>query len=222
MGGRVVPFAMTMGALAIGAMIGLTVYLPLYYEVVYGLPASQAGLALIPLVALSVAGASAAGRVMGHMRRYKWAAIAGTGLAAVLFAAMAVFAPMPLWLFLSLLSVASLGLGTAFPTSTVSLQNAVARHQVGTVTGAANFFRSLMSSFAVAAFAAMLLASLGAHVAMTGRGLDITQDLAATDAVAAFRLIFGAAAAMMASAALAATLMEERPLAGPPGSSAVE
>src|SRR5205814_330983 len=99
MAGTVVPYA----------MITLTVYLPLYYRVVYGLPASAAGLALIPLVAISVAGSSTAGRVMGHMRRYKWVAIAGTALAALLFAAIAFATPMPLWLFLILLSFGSLG-----------------------------------------------------------------------------------------------------------------
>jgi MFS family permease len=150
------------------------------------------------------------------MKRYKWAAITGTAIAALLFAAMAVATPMPLWLFLLLLSLGSLGLGTAFPTSTVSIQNAVARHQVGTATGAANFFRSLLSSFTVAAFTAILLAALGAHVAMSSRGLDITHDLSAVDTVTAFRAIFAAAAAMMAIACLAVTLMEERPLAGPP------
>src|SRR5262249_55464456 len=89
MGGTVVPFAMIVGGFALGAMIGLTVYLPMYYESVYGLPASKAGLALIPLVAISVAGSSTAGRVMGRRRRYKWVAIAGTLIAAILFAALA-------------------------------------------------------------------------------------------------------------------------------------
>jgi len=215
MGGTVVPFAMVVGGLAIGAMIGLTVYLPMYYESVYGLPASKAGLALIPLVAISVAGSSAAGKVMGRMRHYKWIAIAGTLIAAIMFAVIAFATPMPLWLFLSLLAIGSLGLGTAFPTSTVSIQNAVARHQVGTATGAANFFRSLTSSFTVAAFTAILLASLGAHVAVSGHGLDITHDLSPADTVSAYRAIFAAAAAMMAGASVAAMMMEERPLAGP-------
>ena len=77
-------YAMIIGSLTLGTTIGLTVYLPLYYEVVYGLAASQAGLALIPLVAVSVIGSTAVGRVMSRMHRYKWVAIAGTGLAAVL------------------------------------------------------------------------------------------------------------------------------------------
>ena len=53
MGGTVVPYAMAAGGCAMGAMLGLTVHLPLYYEVVYHLSASEAGLALIPLAAIS-------------------------------------------------------------------------------------------------------------------------------------------------------------------------
>jgi len=224
MGGTVVPHSIVIGSLTLGTTIGLTVYLPLYYEVVYGLAASQAGIALIPLVAVSVIGSTAVGRVMSRMHRYKWVAIAGTGLAAVMFAAIAVFTPMPLWLFLTLLATGSLGLGTGFPTSTVALQNAVQRHQVGTATGAANFFRSMTSSFTVAGFTAILLAVLGTRVALNGHAVDITHDLSVADTVAAFWPIFAAAALMMSAACLAVVLMEERPLAGPPatGAAAVE
>ena len=42
-------------------------------------------------------------------------------------------AVLPLWALLVLLSVFALGLGTAFPVSVVSIQNSVARSQVGTV-----------------------------------------------------------------------------------------
>src|SRR5205807_9701776 len=65
-GGRVVPYAILAGSCALGAMVGLTVHLPLYYEVVYHLSASEAGLALIPLAAISTAGAAIAGRTMAH------------------------------------------------------------------------------------------------------------------------------------------------------------
>src|ERR1700716_36921 len=51
MGGTVAPYAMASGGCAMGAILGLTVHLPLYYEVVYHLSASEAGLALIPLAA---------------------------------------------------------------------------------------------------------------------------------------------------------------------------
>src|ERR1700691_5383380 len=52
MGGTVVPYAMVCGGFAMGAMLGLTVYLPLFYEGAYHLSASEAGMALIPLAAV--------------------------------------------------------------------------------------------------------------------------------------------------------------------------
>src|SRR3984893_2609048 len=75
MGGTVVPYAMGAGGCAMGAMVGLTVHLPLYYEVVYHLSASQAGLALIPLAAVSTGGAAIAGRAMARAKHYKRVAI---------------------------------------------------------------------------------------------------------------------------------------------------
>ena len=63
--------------------MGLTVHLPLYYEVVYHLSASQAGLGLIPLAAISTCGAAIAGRTMARARRYKRVAIIGTSFATI-------------------------------------------------------------------------------------------------------------------------------------------
>jgi len=214
MGGTVVPYAMACGGCAMGAMLGLTVYLPLYYEVVYHLTASEAGLALIPLAAVSTGGAAIAGRAMARSRHYKRVAIVGTLCGAVTGAVLAL-APMPLWLLLVLLSIFAVGLGTAFPVSTVSAQNAVARSQVGTVTGAVNFFRALMASFTVAVFSAILLAALGADISLSGEHRGPVSSIPPADMVAAFRFVFGAAAVMLVAASLCMILMEERPLAGP-------
>jgi MFS family permease len=214
MGGTVVPYAMAAGGCALGAMLGLTVHLPLYYEVVYHLSASEAGLALIPLAAVSTGGAAIAGRTMARARHYKRVAIIGTAVAALAGIAMAL-ATLPLWALLMLLSVFALGLGTAFPISVVSLQNAVARSQVGTVTGAMNFFRALMASFTVAAFSAILLMALGADISLGGEHRGPVNSIAAADMIVAFRYVFGAAAILLACASLCMILMEEKPLAGP-------
>jgi MFS family permease len=215
MGGPVVPFAMVAGGCAMGAMIGLTVHLPLYYEVVYHLSASEAGVALIPIAAVSVVGAAISGQVMSRTRHYKWVAITGACCAAAIAAALALMTPMPLWLLLTLLSLFSTGLGTAFPISVVSIQNAVARPQIGTATGAMNFFRMLMASFTVAAFTAILLMALGADISLSGEHRGAVTSIASADMIAAFRYVFAAAAVLMAGTALSMTLMEERPLAGP-------
>src|SRR5436190_7440687 len=159
LGGTVVPYAMAAGGCALGAITGLTVQLPLYYEQVYHLSASEAGLALIPLAAVSTCGAAIAGRTMARAKHYKRVAIIGTSWAAICALGLTL-TTLPLWGLLTLMAAFALGLGTTFPVCVVSLQNSVARPQVGTITGAMNFFRSLMSSFTVAAFAAILLIAL--------------------------------------------------------------
>jgi EmrB/QacA subfamily drug resistance transporter len=214
MGGTVAPYAMAAGGCAMGAMLGLTVHLPLYYEVVYHLSASEAGLALIPLAAVSTLGAAIAGQTMARAKHYKRVAIIGTSCAALLASVLAL-ATLPLWALLALLSVFALGLGTTFPISVVSLQNSVMRSQVGTVTGAMNFFRALMASFMVAAFTAILLMALGADISLGGEHRGPVNSIPAADMIVAFRYVFGAAAALMALAALFFILMEEKPLAGP-------
>jgi EmrB/QacA subfamily drug resistance transporter len=212
--GTVVPYAMLAGGCALGALIGLTVHLPLYYEVVYHLSASEAGLALIPLAAISTCGAAIAGRTMARAKHYKRVSIAGTSLATVFGVVLAV-TTLPLWGLLIVLSLFSLGLGTTFPVCVTSLQNAVARPQIGTVTGAMNFFRALMASFTVAAFAAILLMALGADISLAGEHRGPVNSISVADMITAFRYVFGAAAAMLGCAALCMIAMEERPLAGP-------
>jgi EmrB/QacA subfamily drug resistance transporter len=214
LGGSVVPFAMAAGGFGLGAMTGLTVHLPLYYEIVYHLSASQAGLALIPLAAVSTGGAAIAGRTMMRAKHYKRVAIIGT-LCAALVGSVLALTVLPLWALLLLLSMFGLGLGTAFPISVVSSQNAVARAQVGTVTGALNFFRALMASFTVAAFATVLLMALGSDISLGGEHSGLANSIAVPDMIRAFHYVFGAAAAMLACACLCMILMEERPLAGP-------
>jgi MFS family permease len=215
MGGPIAPYALAGGGCAFGAMLGLTVHLPLYYEVVYHLSASEAGLALIPLAAISTAGAAIAGRTMARTKHYKRVAIIGTSCAALLGCVLAL-TMLPLWALLTLLSLFAVGLGTVFPVSVVALQNAVPRSQVGTITGAMNFFRALMASFMVAAFSAILLMALGADISLAGEHRGAVSSIPTADMISAFRYVFGAAAALLACSALCLIVMEERPLAGPP------
>jgi EmrB/QacA subfamily drug resistance transporter len=220
-GGTVVPYAMLTGGCALGAMIGLTVHLPLYYEVVYHLTASEAGLGLIPLAAISTFGAAIAGRTMARVKHYKRVAIAGT-IGSTLAGVALTVTTLPLWGLLTLLAVFGIGLGTAFPVSVVSLQNSVARSQIGTITGAMNFFRSMMSSFTVAAFSAILLMALGADISLAEGARESVNAISAGDMITAFRYVFAAATVMIACAAVCMIAMEERPLAGPSSSQPVD
>ena len=67
-------------SLAMGTSIGLTIFVPLYFEVVHKLSATESGLALIPL-ALTTPGSLLSGQAMLYWRHYKLAPIVGAFVA---------------------------------------------------------------------------------------------------------------------------------------------
>src|SRR5215831_711266 len=144
----------------LGAVLGLTVYMPLYFQVVHKLSATEAGLALIPIVVMTTPGSMLSGRSMMHLRRYKVSAIAGAIIMIASVTALVIWPAMPLAGVIAVLTLVGFGAGTVYPVATVSIQNSVPSHQVGTATGAMNFFRALAATLAVAIMGAILLAGL--------------------------------------------------------------
>src|SRR5690606_16916360 len=76
---------------AVGALVGLSVFIPLHFEGVLDRSAAASGTARIALMAGTVIGATTAGRVMAVRARYKWVAVVGLGLGAVVTLLLAVF-----------------------------------------------------------------------------------------------------------------------------------
>jgi EmrB/QacA subfamily drug resistance transporter len=214
---QVVRWGTAASSCAVGTSIGLTIFLPLYYELVHKLSATDSGLALIPIVAMSTPGSLLSGRAMMHMRHYKSVGIVGLACGSVALIALACWPDLPLAAVIVLTSIAGVGIGTIYPLTTVSVQNAVPMHQVGTATGTMNFFRALNSALAVAAMGAIVLAGLGA-VPERGTG---TSNLASTlaarglDFALVFRWVFAAAAVLLVLGLICLIIMEERPLRGP-------
>jgi len=200
---------------AVGVALALTVYLPLYFQVVHKMSTSDSGLALVPLVVMSTPGSILSGRALSQLRHYKRVPVVALGGAIAAIAVIAWWPAAPLWLVLGALSIVSLGCGASYPVSTVCVQNAVALHQVGTATGVMNFFRALTSALAVAVLGAIVLAGFGV-TPERGRGADLLIAAAAgTDLSHVFGWLFAAAGGFLAIALVALIVMEERPLRGP-------
>ena len=69
---------------------------------------------------------------MTHMVHYKRVSLIGLALSILSLAPLAIWpASMPTWIVLLLLLIIGAGLGTVFPVSTVCMQNAVSRSQMG-------------------------------------------------------------------------------------------
>jgi EmrB/QacA subfamily drug resistance transporter len=209
-------------ACALAVMTGLMIYLPLYYQLVHGLSATDSGLALIPVVIFTTPGSMTSGRSMMYLRHYKISALAGLCLTMAAVAALAWRPAMPLAFAVAAVGVIGFGVGTVFPIATVSIQNAVLRHQVGTATGAMNFFRALASALLVAVMGAIVLAGFGVTPERGGAVEFVVQAASATgrDAAEVFRLVFGAALLVSIAAFVAMLRLEERPLRGPVASPA--
>ncbi len=214
LGNPVVRCAALAGACNMGVLVGMTIFVPLYFEVVLHLSASQSGLALIPLMGATVAFSTVAGRLMTHMTHYKRVPLIGLAIGILALAPLAIWpASMPTALVLVLLAVVGSGLGTVFPVSTVCMQNAVTPHQMGVATGAANFFRALFSSLVVAVLGAIVLGGLGG---VTGMSVEMLARAASAHELAfAFRFVFLACALVLSFGMAFLIAMEERPLRGP-------
>jgi EmrB/QacA subfamily drug resistance transporter len=203
---------------AFGALTGLMIYLPLYYQLVHKLSATDAGLALIPVIIFTTPGAMLSGRAMMHLTHYKLAPYAGLALTIAAMAALAWRPAMPLAGAMLASGIIGIGVGTVFPTATVSIQSAVGRHEVGTATGAMNFFRALASALVVAMMGAILLAGFGVTPERGGGRGELmveTARAAGLDVAEIFRWVFVAALIVTIAALIAILRMEERPLHGP-------
>jgi EmrB/QacA subfamily drug resistance transporter len=208
-----------MGTLAacfgMGVFIGLTIYTPIYLEGVYGLTASQSGLALIPLMVGTVTGAVLSGRLMARLTHYKRTPMVGLTVSVVALAMVALWPQgMPLVVLEVIMAAAAIGIGTVLPVTTVAIQNAVMPHQMGTATGTMNFFRSLGGALIVACFGAIVMGSLPADKAATVTMDTLASALASggSNIGTVFRWVFGAAAAGTLVTLYSVIMMEERPL----------
>jgi len=205
---------------AVAVSIGLTVFMPLYYENVHHLSPSDSGLALIPIAVMTTPGSVLSGRIMLYFERYKWFPMIGLSVAIASMGALAWWPGAPLWVVIVALCTFGSGIGTVFSVATVSIQNAVSRFQVGTATGVMNFFRALASALVVAIMGAIILAGVGGDggaqlLAATGAGGQGVGGAGGTvDLTGIFRWVFVCGAVFLVVSIIALMRMEERPLRG--------
>jgi Na+/melibiose symporter-like transporter len=190
-----------------GTFIGLSIFMPIYFEGIIGLSASGSGLALIPLMVGTVVGATISGRSMTHIAHYKRLPLIALVFSLGATAAMAFAHSYSLLLIEVLLATISIGLGTVMPVTTVSIQNAVAVHELGTATASMNFFRQLGGAFIVAIFGTIVLNGAGISGVGIAHGIVGTPEL-----VNAFRSVFLTATAGVLVCLLFLLRMEEKPL----------
>jgi EmrB/QacA subfamily drug resistance transporter len=163
------------GGMMTFAMLGSTVFLPLYFQLVLGMQPARAGAMLIPQVVGMLLSSVIGGRIVSRLGHNRPFLLAGIGLEAVALASLAGFAWLGAAPALFLVSMGGLGLGMGMgmPNLTTAVQNAVRHAELGAATGAMTFVRSLGGAVGVATSGTIMTARLNAALAGIGGSVNV-------------------------------------------------
>jgi EmrB/QacA subfamily drug resistance transporter len=218
LGDGVIRPVLAAGFIVYGSYLAVAVLAPIYFQVALGVPVSEAGLLMIPLMLSSTVTANMAGRWSRRTGRYKRPTMVGLPVAVVAMAVVALLAArLSAPLASAILMIAGFGIGPFFPCSTVAAQNAVERRDLGAVSGAVAFSRALGAALMIAAASTLVLGLAAGALPETGQVASI-EDLArqalppeARAAVGrAFGIMFGAVAIALAFGCAIFARVEDR------------
>jgi MFS family permease len=124
-------------------MMGSTVFLPLYFQLVLGMDPALAGVMLLPQVAGMMLTSVIGGRIVSRLGSGRVFLLLGVGLEALALFSLAGFSAAGAGAATFLISTFALGLGMGMgmPNLTVAVQNAVPYRELGAATGMMTFIR---------------------------------------------------------------------------------
>jgi MFS family permease len=161
-------------SLAATSMFGALVFIPLFFQLVLGASATEAGLRMAPMMGGLIVSSLIGGRLVTRTGRYKIFPVLGLCGATLAFSGMsfAAFEHAGANTFDVLLVILGMGMGLVLPNITTAVQNAVAIGDLGVATATMAFFRSLGGAFGVALSGTILAGTLRASLP-NGNGLDL-------------------------------------------------
>jgi EmrB/QacA subfamily drug resistance transporter len=217
-------------SLMAASLFGSLVFLPLFFQLVMGASATEAGLRMAPLMAGMIVSSVVGGRLVSRTGKLKRYPVMGLAIGSLSFAVLAwsAFTGVSANAVDGWLVLLGAGMGLVMPNITTAVQSAVSPADLGVATATLGFFRSLGGAFGVAVSGAILAATLhalplaaGGSRALVNLGLDQMRALPSAQRI---RLVhaYGAAlgwtftiAALVTALAWAIVLcMPERPLRG--------
>ena len=213
------------------ALIGSTFLLPLFFQLVRGVDASESGTLLMPFLLMNSCGAFLSGKLTRRFGRAKMIVLCGLAGSVVGFIVLSTMSastgPALSVLYLGLLG---LNFGMTLPATTVIVQNAAERRDIGAVTGGMLFLRSMGGAFGSTLVGSLLIGRFQGQLASLGvsakidlgdlrgstaalQALDAPTRAAAAIALqSGFHLALLSCSAMCAAAWLSAFLAQDLPL----------
>lgn len=206
--------------LIFGGYLAVAVMAPTYFQVAGQSPVSEVGLLMIPLMVSGTVTAALGGRYVSKTGKYKLPPLIGLPISVVALLVLAALADQVSPLTASLLlMVMGFGIGPIFPIVMVAAQNAVARRDLGAVSGSIGLARALGAAVATAAGSALVLKLIMAGLPETGH-LSSLEDLlrhpltdqGRAEVAHAFSVLFLVVAGWLAVGWLAFLRVQARPL----------
>ncbi len=158
-------------------MFGTILFVPVYFQIVRGDTATNAGLLLLPQMIGILVGTIAAGRLTTRTGRYKIFPLVGLTLLVLSFFVLSRIQPdTPQWIVAICMVFVGAGVGMTAPALILSVQNAVDTDDIGASTSAITTVRSMGSSLGAAVFGAVLTdrlnSELSTNLGRAARGID--------------------------------------------------
>lgn len=162
---RTFTVAVIAGFLVAVGMFGAIVYVPLVYQGVLGIAATNSGLLITPMMVGLVAGSATTGQVMLRVKRYRY-----IGTFAMALLALGTYLMSRITIDTQQLEVVrdlvivGLGVGITFPLYLNSVQSAVEPRYIGVVTSQIQFFRNVGATIGTAILGSFLSHSLPGNI----------------------------------------------------------
>jgi EmrB/QacA subfamily drug resistance transporter len=134
------------------AMFGGFVFVPLFFQAVLGASATSSGSFLTPMQLGVVVGAAVAGQLLSRLGgHYRIMGATGLVIMAVgMFLLSTMTADTGYAIAVLFIVIMGIGMGTTFPTFTLSVQNAVQHSLMGVATSATQFYRGIGGTLGLA------------------------------------------------------------------------
>lgn len=138
-------------------MFGAIIYVSQYLQIIKGLSATEAGLAIIPMVAGIMGASIISGQLVSKLGKYKGFILGGTLLlVAAMFLMGTVGRSTSMWVFSAYMFVLGCGLGLCMQNLVLAAQNGAPTEQLGVVTSTGTFIRQLGGTIGIAIFGTIL------------------------------------------------------------------
>src|SRR5215472_347554 len=147
-------------------MFGTILFVPLLYQGVLAVSATNSGQLLIPMMLGLIIFSTISGQIMTRIRYYRYIGTAGVGTMIVgMFMLAQVGVDTPTWRVAVDIIVVGAGLGLTFPLTIVAVQSALPREFLGVGTSQIQFWRNLGGTIGAAVLGSILANRLPSAIA---------------------------------------------------------